>query len=137
MLKFTKQSSRPSDSTPKISGLFNIRSIQGKAIALTLEHAPCCLLSLTAGMIGVHGFEHNPAIELGFAVGGAFAGEYLGHKIFGCHHASTVRDTIKRYGISLTFGLATWGIHQELLHHPHEEHHYHVSNEAGHLTYIH
>jgi len=106
---------------------FNFQSMKGKAIALTLEHAPCCLLSIGASYIGVNTLNHNPALELGFAVGGAIIGEKIGHKLF-CHgHDSSWRDTAKRYGISLAFGLSTWGIHQQYFHHDVDKDH------AGHV----
>lgn len=111
---------------------FNMASIKTKGVALIIEHAPCCILSVAAGLIGVSSLNHNPVLELGFAVGGAITGEYLGHKYFfkNCQHDS-VSDkiaVIKRYGIALSFGLLTWGAHQ-IIFHDHGHHHGHSHYE--------
>lgn len=106
---------------------FNLRSIKTKGLTLLIEHGPCCILSAAAGFIGVHGLAHNPMLELGFAVGGAFAGEYIGHRLFHKGHDHEKQGTapwkgkVRRYALALTFGLASWGVHQQLFHkHDHD-----------------
>jgi len=95
-------------------------SIKTRGTALIIEHTPCCLLSFAAASIGVSILNHNPILELGFAIGGAIIGEHLGHRYFfkKCHlESNSNRITIaKRYGVALAFGLATWGAHQVLFH---------------------
>jgi hypothetical protein len=51
---------------------FSLASVKTKGLTLAIEHAPCCLLSFAAGFIGIAALNHNPVIELGFAIGGAF-----------------------------------------------------------------
>lgn len=112
----------------KLRTRFNLSAIKTKGLTLLIEHGPCCLLSAAAGFIGVSTFNHNPILELGFALGGAVAGEYLGHKYFAknCHHGAGWKSTAKRYGLSLMFGLASWGVHQAVFHdHNHDEHDHH------------
>lgn len=102
---------------------------KSKGLALLIEHAPCCLLSLLSGLIGIHALNHNPLLEFGFAVGGAIVGEYIGHRYFhGAAEAATGthvphfrrHDTLKRYGLALAIGLFTWGLHQQFFHGHHD-----------------
>lgn len=112
----------------KLRMQFNLQAVKTKGLTLMIEHAPCCLLSIVGGLVGVSAFNHNPVLELGFALGGAVVGEYIGHKYFAknCTHKSDFRTTAKRYGLSLAFGLASWGAHQAFLHdHTGEEKHAH------------
>lgn len=103
---------------------FNLRSVSARGLGLAIEHLPCCLLTVAASMIGIPFLSHNAALELGFAIGGALIGEYVGHKYFfkkscgdGTH---THSHTARRYAIALAIGLATWGAHQVFLHHDHD-----------------
>lgn len=90
---------------------------KSKLISLCIEHLPCCLLSAMAGFLSIPWFNHNPLIELGFAVGGALIGEYIGHRIFCAHdHKQTARKTLLRYAFALAIGIASWGVHQVLFH---------------------
>jgi len=94
-----------------------------------IEHAPCCILSFAAGFIGLPILNHNPIVELGFAFGGAVAGEYIGHKYFVKNHTHKPgwKSTVRRYGLSLVFGLASWGVHQAVFHdHAHDHTHSHA-----------
>jgi hypothetical protein len=103
---------------------FNINSIKTKGLTLLIEHSPCCLLAFAAGFLGLPLLNHNPAIELGFAVAGAFIGEYIGHNYLfkkSCQshsHDEGLKGRMKRYGLALAFGLASWGLHQAFLHEP-------------------
>lgn len=111
---------------------FNLRSLSARSLGLAIEHLPCCILTVVAASIGIPFLSHNPLLELGFAVGGAMIGEYVGHKyIFNkhCGHAGhdheSRKSVAKRYAIALAIGLTTWGAHQALFHknsHPHETH---------------
>lgn len=109
---------------------FNLRSLKTKALTLLIEHGPCCIFSLVAGAVGLPFLNHNPALEMGFALGGAVVGEYIGHRLFHKHEGGQSHmPTWKRYGLSLMFGVASWGAHQILLHDhaahaasPHEMH---------------
>ncbi len=111
---------------------FNVQNAKGKALAFTLEHSPCCLLSVAGSALGIQVLNHNPHIELAFAIGGAVTGEYIGHRFFCAGHHRKIGQTIKSYGIALAFGLATWSIHQEVFH-DHEQgetaHHRHDAQE--------
>jgi hypothetical protein len=115
---------------------FNMQSLKTKGLTLLIEHSPCCILSFGAAMIGVPFLRHNPVIELGFAIGGAIVGEHIGHKYFhkhtGAHDAhghshekEGWRGLCVRYGLALTFGLASWGVHQVYFH-DHGHHHDHA-----------
>jgi hypothetical protein len=110
--------------TPPVKMIFNLRALSGKGIALVLEHLPCCLLSLAAASVGIPFLNHNTYLELGFAIGGAIAGEYIGHRyIFNKHcHGHKSAPAWRRYAIALAIGLATWGAHQIYLHEPAERH---------------
>lgn len=111
---------------PSLKTHFNLRSLKTKGLTLLIEHLPCCILSVAAGFIGLPLLNHNPVIELGFAIGGAITGEYVGHKYFLKHkHPETTMHQFRRYGLSLLFGLASWGLHQKLFHHHHDEDHHH------------
>ena len=103
---------------PNIRSTFKAQNIKTKGLTLLIEHAPCCLLSFAAASLGIEVLNHNPWLELGVAVGGALIGEYIGHKFFhkNCQHDNTLRDNAKRYGLSLLFGLSSWGIHQAVFH---------------------
>lgn len=112
-----------------IKSSFNLRSLSARGLGLAIEHLPCCILTVIAASIGIPFLRHNPAIELGFAVGGALIGEYVGHKyIFNkrCvhpgHSHETRRHAAGRYALALAIGLSTWGLHQAFFHkHPHEQ----------------
>jgi hypothetical protein len=111
-----------SDTPQSLRLPFSLSAVKTKGLTLAIEHAPCCILSFAAGFIGLPMLTHNPVIELGFAVGGAVAGEHIGHRLFSKHtHGSGLGSAVKRYGIALAFGLASWGAHQALFHdhHPH------------------
>lgn len=108
---------------------FNRRNIKTKGLALLIEHAPCCLLSVAASFAGLPFLRHNPLLELGFALGGAMIGEFIGHRYFHVHdgvhtHGNGVRSTVLRYSFAIMIGLATWGVHQAYFHedtpHQHE-----------------
>ncbi len=91
--------------------------LKAQTLALTIEHAPCCLLTAVAASIGLPLLRHNPLIELGFAMGGALIGEFVGHRYILRHtHCETVRHVWQRYLIALAIGLITWGLHQILFH---------------------
>ncbi len=109
----------------KLRQAFNFHGLKSKALALTIEHAPCCILSAAAGFIGIPLLNHNPPIELAFAIVGAFAGEYIGHRWLHPKHQTpdTLKGAVMRYSIALAIGLAIWGIHQKLFHHPHDHEH--------------
>lgn len=108
----------------RLRSIFNWHGMSGKAIALVLEHLPCCLLSVAAAAVGIPFLNHNTLLELGFAIGGAIAGEYIGHKyIFKKYCADhTAEPAARRYAIALAIGLTTWGAHQIFLHEPAERH---------------
>lgn len=109
--------------TPKSLRIsFNMSAIKTKGLTLLIEHAPCCLLSLAAGFIGLSAFNHNPVLELGFALGGAVVGEHIGHKYFAKKHTHKPgwKSQAKRYGLSLLFGLTSWGGHQVAFHDDHD-----------------
>lgn len=111
---------------------FNINALKSKALTLVIEHAPCCILSLAAASVGLPFLNHNPAIELGFALGGAVIGEHIGHKylIKNHTHADGWKSHVKRYGFALAFGVASWGVHQTFFHdHKHDE------NSPAHTTH--
>lgn len=112
-------------------------SMGWKATALVAEHVPCCGASFAAGFLPhaqIFGFElhtlnHNPILEFGMMVTTAVGFEYLAHKRL-CRNIGAVtgvdthfkkHDKLKRYGIALSIGLASWGIHQKLFHHHHDE----------------
>ena len=112
---------------------FNLRSLSARSLGLAIEHLPCCILTVVAASIGIPFLSHNPVLELGFAIGGAMIGEYVGHKyIFNRHcgnHSHEGRShTARRYAIALAIGLTTWGAHQMIFHtdrhaeHGHAEH---------------
>lgn len=109
---------------------FNGASIKTKALTLLIEHSPCCLLSVAAGFIGIPGMAHNPAIELALAIGGAIIGETVGHRLFHKKSAESraegYKKTLRRYGLSCLFGLASWGVHQTLLHKGSDNHNKHA-----------
>ena len=103
----------------KLSSYFNYNSFKTKGLTLLIEHAPCCILSFAAGFIGISALNHNPVLELGFAMGGAIIGEYVGHKFFvksHTHKGTGLKSFTKRYSVALAFGLASWGVHQALFH---------------------
>jgi hypothetical protein len=97
---------------------FNLSAIKTKGLTLLIEHAPCCILSFAAGFIGISILNHNPILELGFAIGGAIIGEHIGHKYFVKNHTHKPgwKSKAKRYGASIAFGLASWGVHQAAFH---------------------
>lgn len=111
-----------------------MKSFKTRGLTLLIEHSPCCILSFAAGLVGISFLNHNPMLELGFALGGAVVGERIGHHIFhkGEHHHHGWKDTARRYGLSLMFGLASWGVHQQFLHNDH----HHAHNGAAQTTYI-
>lgn len=91
--------------------------LKAQSLALVIEHAPCCLLTAIAATIGLPLLNHNPIIELGFAIGGAMIGEYVGHRYILRHTCPETRHhTLQRYAIALAIGLITWGLHQILFH---------------------
>lgn len=104
---------------------FNARTVKTKGLTLLIEHGPCCILSLAAGFVGLPWIAHNPMLELGFAMGGAIIGEYVGHRLFHTHShaADSAARTARRYGLSVLFGLASWGVHQVAFHKPHDHRH--------------
>ncbi len=114
---------------------FNVRALTIKGATLLAKEIPCVALAGAAGFIGIPGLSHNPVLELGIALGGAVAGEYVGGKIFkSCVHEKGWKAQARRYGLSLVFGVATWGLHQKLLHRGHEhehEHHEHHGHRHG------
>lgn len=114
---------------------FNASALKTKGLSLLIGHGPCCGLSFVAGLMAIPGFSHNPLIELCFALGGAAAGEYVGHKYFVKEHAhkSGWKPTAKRYGLSLLFGLAAWGVHQAVFHN-HDHDHDHATEHHQHTT---
>ncbi len=121
---------------------FNLRSISARGLGLAIEHLPCCILTVVAASIGIPFLSHNPVLELGFAVGGAMIGEYVGHKyIFNkhCGHSSHQhegrKDTAKRYAIALAIGLTTWGAHQAFFHKHSDAHDVHA-REAVHAEQV-
>lgn len=121
---------------------FNLRSLSARGLGLAIEHLPCCILTVVAASIGIPFLSHNPVLELGFAVGGAMIGEYVGHKyIFNKHcghggHSHEERtDTAKRYAIALAIGLTTWGAHQVFFHKHSDAHDTHVA-EAMHAEQV-
>jgi hypothetical protein len=92
-------------------------TFRARGLALMIEHAPCCLLTAIAATIGLPLLNHNPVIELGFAIGGAMIGEYVGHRYILRHTCpETHAHTVQRYAIALAIGLITWGLHQILFH---------------------
>lgn len=110
---------------------FNLESFKTKGLTLLIEHAPCCLLSFGAGFIGISVLAHNPILELGFALGGAFLGDHIGHKYFNkdCCKDGKKTNRLRRYSLAFCFGMASWGAHQ-LLFHDHSEHeHNHAPHE--------
>ena len=116
---------------------FNLRSLSARGLGLAIEHLPCCILTVVAASIGIPFFSHNPVLELGFAVGGAMIGEYVGHKyIFnkhcghGDHHHEGRKDIAKRYAIALAIGLTTWGAHQAFFHKHSDTHEVHAAEAA-------
>lgn len=115
------------EKTSRLPAAFNMKNMKKKSIAFLIEHSPCCILSFAAGFIGLPMLAHNPPIELCFAIFGAIIGEYIGHRIFhkhdSCSHDACARAVIRRYGLSLLIGLASWGAHQTLFHHPAHTHH--------------
>ena len=122
-----------------LAGKLTFNRIKKTSLTLTIEHAPCCLLSFGAGFIGIPFMYHNPVLELGFAMGGAMAGEYIGHKYL-CRPAneqpfSKKHSIVRRYGLSLIFGVASWGAHQVLFHDHGHEHAHHDNN--GHQDHTH
>ncbi len=123
---------------------FNLRSLSARGLGLAIEHLPCCILTVVAASIGIPFLSHNPLLELGFAIGGAVTGEYIGHKyIFnkhcahGGHSHEGRKDVAKRYAIALAIGLTTWGAHQALFHKHSDAHHdtYHAA-EAAHAREV-
>lgn len=95
-----------------------LHGMSGKGLGLLIEHLPCCLLSLAAAAIGIPFLNHNSVLELGFAVGGALLGEYIGHRFIfkkTCHTGTSAHG-IRRYSLALAIGLVTWGLHQAFLH---------------------
>lgn len=131
--------------TPKpltIKPSFNLRSLSARGLGLAIEHLPCCILTVVAASIGIPFLSHNPLLELGFAVGGAMIGEYVGHKyIFNKHcghggHSHESRNAVaKRYAIALAIGLTTWGAHQ-LFFHKQTDTHVHHAAEAVHAEQV-
>lgn len=106
-------------------------NFRNKAITQVIEHLPCCLLSAGAGLIGLSALNHNPMLELGFALGGAIAGEHIGHNLakkFNWEHdcggplaSKKIIGIPKDYLIAISIGLITWGGHQVFFHdHTHE-----------------
>ncbi|MCS5596320.1 MAG: hypothetical protein VYC19_11380 [Pseudomonadota bacterium] len=116
---------------------FSFASAKSKALTLAIEHAPCCLLSFAAGFVGIAALNHNPLIELGFAIGGAFIGDHVSHRYFNknCQTSQTKWGRAKRYSLTLCFGLASWGAHQMLFHDDHV-HHDHMTPPA-HVEEVH
>ena len=93
------------------------KHLGARALALIIEHTPCCLLTILAASIGLPLLRHNPLIEFGFAIGGALVGEYIGHRYILRHtHPETPAHKRQRYMIALAIGLTTWAIHQILFH---------------------
>jgi hypothetical protein len=98
---------------------FNLASFKTKGLTLLIEHSPCCLLSFASGFVGMSALAHNPALELGFALGGALIGDHIGHKYLNkdcCKDDKKVDNKLRRYSLALCFGLASWGAHQVLIH---------------------
>lgn len=122
------------EKTSFLPASFSARNLKSKSIAFLIEHSPCCLLSFAAGFVGLPMLYHNPRIELAFAIVGAVLGEYLGHRWFhkdgSCHHETCIRGVMRRYAFSLLIGLASWGLHQKLFHHAHDDDHGHVAGYA-------
>lgn len=116
---------------PLLKQHFNARAFKTKSLTLLIEHGPCCILSFAAGLVGLSGLAHNPLLELCFAFAGALGGEYLGHRLFHRgghdHGGAGSAKTLRRYGLALVFGMASWGVHQAVFHHPHGGH----VNEEG------
>lgn len=100
----------------KRSGFFSLQNLKTKGLSLLIEHSPCCILSFVAGFVGISFLNHNPVIELGFALGGALLGEYIGHKIFH-RHTHCHNNALRRYAIALAIGLVSWALHQVFIHH--------------------
>lgn len=96
---------------------FDRRHLPAKSLALLIEHAPCCLLSVAAASLGLPFFNHNPVLEFAFALAGAVAGEWIGHRfILKAHLHSHPHGLLRRYGLALGIGLATWALHQVFVH---------------------
>lgn len=107
----------------KLAPYFNLTVLKTKGFTLLIEHAPCCILSFAAGFIGIAALNHNPLLELGFALGGALIGEHIGHKYFSKNHEHKgIVSNLKRYGLAISFGLASWGVHQTFFHDNHDNH---------------
>lgn len=117
---------------------FTFATLRNKAFTQIIEHTPCCILAASAGAIGIPALSHNPVLELGFALGGAIAGEHIGHSLakkFNWHHAcggplasKRIFGIPKDYIVALSIGLATWGGHQALFH-DHGDHHHQAVKE--------
>lgn len=111
--------------TIQIKPPLRLRNLSARGLGLAIEHLPCCILTVIAASIGIPFLSHNPVIELGFAIGGAFVGEYIGHKFIfkhhcngdACHRAESRRHMLSRYVIALAIGLSTWAAHQVVFHH--------------------
>ena len=112
--------------------------IGAKTAAVAIEHLPCCGISFATGFLPhaslfgmqLHALNHNPGLEFGMMVAAAVGCEYAFNHRF-CRNAKAItgasphfkkHDTAKRYALALSIGLASWGIHQKLFHHHHEEH---------------
>jgi hypothetical protein len=106
-----------------LSNHFNWASFKSKSLTLLIEHSPCCLLSFASGFLGVSVLNHNPVLELGFALSGALIGDHIGHKYFNqdcCKDDKKSENKLRRYALALSFGLASWGAHQ-MFFHDHDE----------------
>lgn len=92
------------------------------AVTLIIEHSPCCLLAFVAGFAGIAFLNHNPLIELGFALGGALIGKKIGQRYFHAICCSNAENlpfiglTARQVMIALSIGLLSWGAHQMLVH---------------------
>lgn len=93
--------------------------------------------TFTGSLLGLPFLQHNIALEFGLIISTAVASEAIGHKIFECTKEKESKLAVmKRYGISLAFGLATWPIHHAIFHtHDdgnHDHHHEHEHHDHHH-----
>lgn len=105
----------------------DIGTLTTRGVTLVASHIPCCGVAFGMAATGM-AVTHNPTIELALAVGGAIAGDEIGHRIFKakCCVENGTKSLIKRYGIAACIGVASWGVHQAYFHDHDDEGHTHA-----------
>jgi hypothetical protein len=107
---------------------------QQNAVGFALKEGLCLSTTFVSSLIGLPFLQHNMLLEFGLIASTAIVSEAVGHRIFDCKQEKESKlAAMKRYGVSLAFGFATWPVHHVIFHNDgheghdsdqHEEHHH-------------